>query len=89
MFFRSKRIIHRDFKISNFLIGPQMDLKVSDFGLAVQLESMDERRMSVCGTPTYMAPEVIKNNEMGYSFESDVWALGICMYHMLTGRTPF
>jgi serine/threonine protein kinase len=57
MYFRSKRIIHRDFKLSNFLIGAQMEVKVSDFGLACQLETVAERRLSVCGTPAYMAPE--------------------------------
>lgn len=67
MFLRSKRVIHRDFKISNFLIGEQMEIKVSDFGLAVQLENSDEKAMIICGTPTYMAPEVIRG-DVGYSF---------------------
>lgn len=88
IFFRSKRIIHRDFKLSNFLIGSQMDVKVSDFGLACQIETYDERRLTMCGTPAYMAPEVVRN-DMGHSFEVDVWALGCCIYSMLCGHSPF
>jgi serine/threonine protein kinase len=44
-----------------------MEIKVSDFGLAVQLENSDEKAMIICGTPTYMAPEVIRG-DVGYSF---------------------
>lgn len=88
MFLRSKRIIHRDLKLGNILLGQNMEIKLCDFGLAVQLESFDERRMTVCGTPNYIAPEVLRH-EMGHSFEVDVWALGIIMYALLVGKPPF
>ena len=52
------------------------------------MESYDERRMTVCGTPNYIAPEVLKH-ETGHSFEVDVWALGIIMYALLIGKPPF
>ena len=79
MYFRSKRIIHRDLKLGNLLISKEMELKICDFGLACQLETYDERRRTVCGTPNYIAPEVLNNN-YGHSFEVDVWALGIIIY---------
>lgn len=60
-----------------------------DFGLAVQLESFDERRQTVCGTPNYIAPEVISSGSSGHSFEVDVWALGIIIYALLVGKPPF
>jgi polo-like kinase 1 len=44
--------------------------------------------MTVCGTPNYIAPEVLKH-ETGHSFEVDVWALGIIMYALLIGKPPF
>lgn len=88
MFFRSKRIIHRDLKLTNILLSQNMEVKVCDFGLAVQLETYDERRMTICGTPNYIAPEVLKY-EMGHSFEVDTWALGIILFVLLTGKHPF
>lgn len=66
-----------------------MEVKVCDFGLAVQLESYEERRLTVCGTPNYIAPEVLSTSNSGHSFEVDVWALGIIMYALLVGKPPF
>ena len=88
MYFRSKRIIHRDLKLGNLLISKEMELKICDFGLACQLETYDERRRTVCGTPNYIAPEVLNNN-YGHSFEVDVWAFGIILFALFTGKPPF
>jgi serine/threonine protein kinase len=66
-----------------------MQLKVCDFGLAVELKNYEEKRMSFCGHPLYMAPEVIENGRRGHSFEVDVWAFGIILYQLAVGTTPY
>ena len=78
-------------------MGNDMQLKIGDFGLAVQLKQ-GERRKSFCGTPNYMAPEVVLNNHkvagglglgQEYGLSVDVWALGLFMYNFLEGKNPF
>ena len=66
-----------------------MILKIGDFGLAYQFESIDEKRNAICGTPNYVAPEIIKGSSEGYSFEVDVWSLGVIIYKLLIGINPF
>ena len=65
-----------------------MEIRIGDFGLATQLKNPTERRRSVCGTPNYIAPEVL-NGKDGHSFEVDIWALGVIIYILLVGRAPF
>jgi serine/threonine protein kinase len=86
---RSKKVIHRDLKLGNLLLGDSMMVKVCDFGLAVQLDSFDEMRQTVCGTPNYIAPEMLDKNSAGHSFEVDIWALGIIIYALIIGKPPF
>ena len=83
------RVIHHDLKPANILLDKEMNVKVCDFGLADQLTSLDERKMSICGTPNYVAPEVMFDSERGHGFEADVWSLGVVLYNMLVGRAPF
>ncbi|XP_063003361.1 serine/threonine-protein kinase PLK2-like [Elgaria multicarinata webbii] len=80
-------IIHRDLKLSNFFVTKTMQVKIGDLGLATREEQASRRRGVVCGTPNYLAPEVIAKK--GHSFKSDVWALGCIMYTALTGCSPF
>ena len=59
LYLQSEKVIHRDLKLGNILLNHNQDLKLVDFGLAVRLESDDELRKTICGTPNYIAPEVI------------------------------
>ena len=82
-------VIHRDLKLGNIFIDAHMRIKVGDFGLATKLEHPDERRMTVCGTPNYIAPELLDEAKKGHSFEVDVWSTGVIMYTLLVGKPPF
>ncbi|ELT95402.1 hypothetical protein CAPTEDRAFT_72562, partial [Capitella teleta] len=82
-----ERVIHRDLKLGNMLLNDVMQVKIADFGLATRVEYDGELKMTVCGTPNYIAPEVLQKK--GHSYEADVWAMGCVMYAMLVGRPPF
>jgi polo-like kinase 1 len=81
-------VIHRDLKLGNLFIDGDMKLKVGDFGLAAKLENENERRMTVCGTPNYIAPELLEGKK-GHSFEVDIWSTGVVMYTLLVGKPPY
>lgn len=86
-YLHSQNIIHRDIKLGNFFINNDMQLKLGDFGLACRVGASTHDDMTVCGTPNYIAPEVLKKGRHGY--EVDTWALGCVMYTLLVGRPPF
>ncbi|XP_056410347.1 serine/threonine-protein kinase 33 isoform X2 [Hyla sarda] len=97
-YLHKKDIVHRDLKLENILVqrvdareGEEMKLniKVTDFGLAVQKGGVGSENMlqSTCGTPNYMAPEVI--NAHDYSQQCDIWSIGVIMYMLLSGDPPF
>ena len=81
------RILHRDIKLGNVFINEKMELKIGDFGLSVQLKEKSERRYTTCGTPNYIAPEILKDE--GHAFGADIWAVGIIVYTLLIGKPPF
>ena len=83
-----QKVIHRDLKLGNLFLHENMDIRIGDFGLATRLEYDEQRKMTVCGTPNYIAPEIICGKQ-GHSYEVDVWSIGIIMYTMLIGRPPF
>jgi len=88
-FLHSKRIVHRDLKPENLLYkdkAPGAPIKLIDFGLAFQLGPPSMRATEVCGTTSYMAPEVLKGN---YATQADIWSLGVITYFMLSGQLPF
>lgn len=67
-----------------------MELRVGDFGLATQLTDPTERKRTVCGTPNYIAPEILDGALYGgHSFEVDIWAFGVILYTLVVGRPPF
>jgi serine/threonine protein kinase len=86
-YIHGQRIVHRDLKLGNMLLNGAMQLKIADFGLATRIEYEGEKKMTVCGTPNYIAPEVLQKR--GHSYEADIWALGCIMYALLCGRPPF
>ena len=67
--------LHRDLKSDNILLGDQGEVKLADFGFAIQLTKERMNRKSVVGTPAWMAPELIKKQE--YDSKVDIWSLGI------------
>lgn len=87
-YLHSHRVIHRDIKLANILISENMEIKLGDFGLAAKLEYDGERKRTICGTPNYMAPEIL-DGKFGHSYECDVWSFGVLMYTLLIGRPPF
>lgn len=90
MYIHTMNVIHRDIKLGNLFIDANMQIKLGDFGLAQQLSNKSQRRHSVCGTPNYLAPEVIHGQLFdGHSFEVDVWAFGIIIFILLFGKPPF
>ena len=88
-YIHSQKVIHRDLKLGNLFIGRNMELKIGDFGLAAKLDFLGEKRRTVCGTPNYIAPEVLTSKTTGHSFEADVWSIGVILYAMLVGKPPF
>ncbi len=65
-------------------------LKIGDFGLACVVDSHDDRKLTICGTPNYIAPEVLAGSKGGgHSFEVDVWSIGVILYASLVGTPPF
>ena len=83
-----KRVIHRDLKLGNLFLGEDMKIKIGDFGLASRLEFEGERKRTICGTPNYIAPEVLEGKN-GHSYEVDIWSLGVILYTLVVGKPPF
>lgn len=88
-YLHDKMIVHRDIKPENLLVVDYpgqgtKSLKLGDFGLA---QVVHEPLFTVCGTPTYVAPEILA--ETGYGVKVDVWATGVIMYILLVGFPPF
>ncbi|KAL5077164.1 hypothetical protein RYX36_016148 [Vicia faba] len=89
-FCHSRGVYHRDIKPENILLDENGNLKVSDFGLSALVESNQQDSMlrTPCGTPAYVAPEVIKRK--GYDgAKADIWSCGIVLFVLLAGYLPF
>lgn len=80
-------ISHRDIKLENILLDTNQDVKIIDFGFS-SVTQKDQPSRSFCGTPSYMAPEIIKRRDF-FGPPADVWALGVLLHVLLTGTFPF
>ena len=80
-------MVYRDLKPENILLDSKGHVKLTDFGLSKILEDEDDKAFTLCGTPQYLAPEVLLKK--GYDKMVDWWSLGCVLYEMLMGRLPF
>lgn len=83
-YLQSKEIVYRDLKPENIMIQADGYLKLIDFGFAKVIK---KRTYTICGTPEYIAPEILLNE--GHGKAVDWWTLGILLYEMLAGYPPF
>lgn len=83
-------IIYRDLKPENILISvkDKGHLKLVDFGFAKQVKNSNQKTMTNCGTPAYIAPEILRGNH-SHGFEVDIWSFGVLLFEMASGQTPF
>ena len=84
-YLHENNMVHRDLKPENLLIDDEGNVKLCDFGWCVELNDKD--RSTFCGTYEYMAPEII--NESPYSSGIDIWSLGVLLYELIHGYSPF
>ncbi|KAL5727926.1 non-specific serine/threonine protein kinase [Ranunculus cassubicifolius] len=86
-YLHSNRIIHRDMKPQNILIGAGCIVKLCDFGFARAMSTNTVVLRSIKGTPLYMAPELVR--EQPYNHTADLWSLGVILYELFVGQPPF
>jgi serine/threonine protein kinase len=86
-YLHSNRVIHRDMKPQNVLIGRDGVVKLCDFGFARSVRSQSMVMTSIKGTPLYMAPELVQ--EQPYNHTVDLWSLGVILYELFCGKPPF
>jgi serine/threonine protein kinase len=80
-------VIHRDIKPSNLMLTADGDVKIGDFGVAHLPMGDDTHVMGIMGSPNYMSPEQIQDEEL--TSQTDLYSLGVVMYELLTGKLPF
>jgi len=94
-YLHDRDVVHRDIKAGNIFMDENMNIKLGDFGLAAIMEPASNtaevqhlRRTTFCGTPNYLAPEILSRKE-GHGTSVDIWAIGILAFYLAVGRAPF
>lgn len=91
-YLKSKNVFHRDLKPHNILLNGLCDtLKITDFNFVKLIDTNNNIDLSqtICGSPLYMAPEILSDNFNGYTSKADLWSIGLIFYEMLHGKNPF
>ena len=86
-FLHKNKMLYRDLKPENIMVDSNGHIKLTDFGLSKMVKKQKDKAFTICGTPQYLAPEILSDD--GYDNSVDWWSLGCVMYEMLVGKAPF